>query len=119
MLELVAGCEYALFDLAGVPGDRKALTTASAWARTVAGKPAQLSLQAHAGGAAIGPEWARVAHTAVSLNGTGSVRILVPAGGVVRVALPQVEQLGWASSPVPTAARPATRAASVLAGGGT
>lgn len=55
----------------------------------------------------------------MSLNGTGSVRILVPAGGVVRVALPQVEQLGWASSPVPTAARPATRAASVLAGGGT
>mgnify|MGYP003439684830 FL=1 len=114
VLEFKAGNEYALFDLAGAPGERKLLTTASAWARTVSGRLGLLSLSAHAGGATIGTEWARLSHTALNVNGTGSVRVLVPAGSVVRVAVPQVEQGAVASSPIVTQGVPATRAATVI-----
>lgn len=116
VLELKAGSDYAMFDLAGSDGP-KGLTTASAYIKTVGGKPAQLNLKAHAGGPFSTPEWQRLTHTTTNVNGTGQVRLVLPAGASVRVAVPQVEQLGWASSPIVTGAVPATRAATVIDNG--
>lgn len=112
--ELAAGPVYAVFDFAGGPGVAGQVTTASAWMRTVAGKPATLSLKAHVSAAISTPAWSRVAQTTTNLSGIGSLRIVVPAGSAVRVALPQVEVGHWASSPIVTGATPATRAAAAL-----
>lgn len=110
VLELRAGATYALFDLPGVAGQRGEITTASIWARTIFGRNATVSLQSHTGGIQSGPEWRRLSFSAVNLNGTGQVRVSVPAGGVVRVALPQVE-VGALTGPIVTTAAPETRAA--------
>lgn len=112
VLELSAGTDYAMFDLAGQDGP-KGLTTASAWVKTVSGGAAQLNLKAHAGGPLASTAWQRLAHTTNNVNGTGQVRMVLPAGAVVRVAFPQVEA-GELSSPIVTFSAPATRAATVI-----
>lgn len=112
VLELKAGSDYAMFDLDGVDG-AKGPTAASAWAKTVSGKASQLNLKAHSGGPFTTAEWQRLIHATNNVNGTGQVRLVVPAWSVVRVALPQVE-LGDVSSPIVTQGLPATRAATLI-----
>lgn len=113
--EFMAGSDYAIIDLAGFDTARGDTSTASAYVKMVSGAPSQLALKAHAGGPfAVGTAWQRLAHTAVNVNGTGQVRIIMAAQSTVRVALPQVETLGWASSPIVTQGVPATRAATVI-----
>ena len=106
-----------VFDFTGVAGTYGRQTSASAVVRRVAGsgKPL-LMLQSHPDGVPFTNfEFERVEWRGVSLNGTGNLRIFVPANTTVQVALPQVEQAAAgrqanASSVIGTRGSPGLRA---------
>lgn len=113
VLRLDAGSTYAMFDLPGAAMPKGVEITASAWARS-SNPAASVSLASHAGGVPIPADYARVSSTVISKGNAGQVRLVVPAWASVRVAVPQVEQGGTASSPIVTGPEPATRALASL-----
>lgn len=113
VLRIDAGDTYAMVDLPGAFMPKGVEMTASAWVKS-SNPAASLSLAAHAGGVSIPADYTRVASTAISRNNDGRVRLVVPAGASVFVAVPQLESLPYMSSPIVTGAVPATRAATVI-----
>ncbi len=116
VFKIEAGGSDCDVDFAGATGNTNAHSF-SLWARCTAGS-ASLQRSGTGGGttAIAGTAYARYRLENVTPSGSSvTLRVHVPAGGVVYCILPQVEEAAFCSSEIVTAGAAATRAATSLA----